>query len=202
MASQTRQQMVRGAARSMARRGVTASSFSDIVTESGAPRGSIYYHFPGGKEQLMGEAITLTTQFVLDRFDTGRSRSATTVAKAFFDNWRALLVNTEFRAGCAVVAAVVDGESAELAERAADAFGAWRTRLARMLADGGLPAKEAASFANLMLAASEGAVVIGRAERSVANFDDVAASLMSDLRRRVAAAKATPAKVAPRKPRT
>jgi TetR/AcrR family transcriptional repressor of lmrAB and yxaGH operons len=198
MASETRQRMVSGAVRSMARRGVTASSFSDIVTESGAPRGSIYYHFPGGKEQLMGEAITLTTQFILDRFDTGKSRSATTVARAFLDNWRRLLVNTEFRSGCAVAAAVVDGDSESLAERAAEAFAAWRARLAQMLTDGGLPAKEATSFANLMLAACEGAVIIGRAERSVESFDDVAASLTADLRRRMTA---RPAKAPSRKPR-
>jgi AcrR family transcriptional regulator len=57
----SRASMVRGAVSLIRTRGVNATSFSDVLAKSGAPRGSIYYHFPKGKEQLAGDAIRWTS---------------------------------------------------------------------------------------------------------------------------------------------
>ena len=53
----SRASMVRSAASLIRTRGVNATSFSDVLADSGAPRGSIYHHFPGGKDQLVDAAI-------------------------------------------------------------------------------------------------------------------------------------------------
>ncbi len=58
MTSDSRARMVRSAASLIRTRGVTGTSFSDVLADSGAPRGSIYHHFPEGKEQLAADAIT------------------------------------------------------------------------------------------------------------------------------------------------
>jgi len=50
--------MVQCAAMQIGRHGVSATSFSELLVGSGAPRGSIYHHFPNGKAQLVEEAVT------------------------------------------------------------------------------------------------------------------------------------------------
>ena len=54
--SDSRVRMIEAAVELFRRKGYHATAFSDVVRESGAPRGSIYFHFPGGKEELAGAA--------------------------------------------------------------------------------------------------------------------------------------------------
>src|SRR5207249_1860292 len=65
MTSDSRARMVRSAASLIRTRGVAGTSFSDVLADSGAPRGSIYHHFPEGKEQLAADAIKWTSERVL-----------------------------------------------------------------------------------------------------------------------------------------
>src|SRR5450755_2273464 len=71
MGSDSRERMVRSAAALISSRGVSATSFSEVVSDSGAPRGSIYHHFPDGKRQLAAEAIGWTSQRVLAHLRAG-----------------------------------------------------------------------------------------------------------------------------------
>jgi hypothetical protein len=108
--------------------------------------------------------------------------SAVEVTKSFLAAWRALLTYTHFDAGCALVAVTVAAESDALRERSGEAFRAWRDKLARALETGGLGEADASSTATLLLAASEGAVVICRAEQDIGPFDLVAAQLVDHVR--------------------
>ena len=54
---EVRDHMVQGAMTSLARRGLQATSFSEVLAATGAPRGSLYHHFPGGKHQLVAAAV-------------------------------------------------------------------------------------------------------------------------------------------------
>ena len=60
----TRQKMISGAADLIRRRGVNATSLRDVVNHTGTPRGSLAFHFPGGKLELVGEAIALADREV------------------------------------------------------------------------------------------------------------------------------------------
>ncbi len=182
MAGGVRDRMVAGAVRLLARRGPHATSFSTVLAETGAPRGSIYHHFPGGKDELVVAAIAANERHALDLLDRDAGASAVEVAKSFLRAWRSLLTGTDFEAGCALVAVTVAAESVPVRERAADAFRAWHERLARALADGGLDPGTAQVTALLLLSASEGAVVISRAERDIRPFDTVAAELVEHVR--------------------
>ena len=51
--------MVAGAARLLASRGLQATSFSEVLELTASPRGSVYHHFPQGKEQLVKAALDL-----------------------------------------------------------------------------------------------------------------------------------------------
>jgi TetR/AcrR family transcriptional regulator, lmrAB and yxaGH operons repressor len=58
-ASQSRSDMLAGALVLLRERGYSGTSFSELIESTGAPRGSIYHHFPGGKQQLAREAIEI-----------------------------------------------------------------------------------------------------------------------------------------------
>src|SRR3989441_12154394 len=74
MATDTRGSMVRSAAALIRSRGVSATSLSDVLTHSGAPRGSIYHHFPDGKRQLAVDAIDWTSDQVLGHLRSCRAK--------------------------------------------------------------------------------------------------------------------------------
>ncbi len=178
MASGVRDRMVAGASRMLARRGLQATSFSTVLTETNTPRGSIYHHFPGGKDELVTAAVGLAEQHALMLLEQDMGKPAVEVARSFLAAWRALLTGADFEYGCALVAVTVAAEGPVLRERAAAAFGAWRRKLGEALQAGGLQADDATAAAALLLAAAEGAVVICRAEHDIGPFDQVAAQLL------------------------
>jgi AcrR family transcriptional regulator len=61
----SRTSMISSAAALIGARGLSGTSFSDVLADSGAPRGSIYHHFPGGKKQLAGDVIAWTSEQIL-----------------------------------------------------------------------------------------------------------------------------------------
>jgi TetR/AcrR family transcriptional repressor of lmrAB and yxaGH operons len=181
MAGDTRQRMVIGAARLLAQRGLQETSFTEVLELTGAPRGSIYHHFPGGKDQLVGDAVALAGAHAIAVMEATRGQSATEVTKRFLALWRELLIKSDFSAGCSVLAVTVATDSAELRTQAANVFSSWRQHLAELLHAGGLRKRDAQSFAALLIAGSEGAVVLSRAEQSIEPFTLVARQLTSQI---------------------
>ena len=182
MAQGVKQRMVEGAVVLLAKHGLQATSFSDVLALTGAPRGSVYHHFPEGKEQLVAAAVELAGERAVALLDELEGASADEIAQRFLAMWRSILVRSDFSAGCAVLAVTVATDSQALLENAASVFRAWRGRLASLLESGGLGRTDATGFATLLVAASEGAVVLARAEQSVEPFDLVAERLLSELK--------------------
>jgi TetR/AcrR family transcriptional regulator, lmrAB and yxaGH operons repressor len=182
VAGTIRQQMIERTAVLLAKKGLQGTSFSEVLEASGAPRGSLYHHFPGGKDELVISAIEATQRHALGLIDRDTGASALEVTQSFLAAWRALLTYGDFDAGCALVAVTVAAETDALRQRTAEAFRAWQEKLARALHAGGLSADDGRSTATLLLAASEGAVVICRAERDIRPFEIVAAQLVEHVR--------------------
>ena len=179
MPSDARQKMIESAAVLLATRGLQATAFSDVLARSGAPRGSIYHHFPEGKDQLVEAAMELAGARALGVLDSVRGSPPKEVTRFFLDLWRAVLVRSDLRAGCAVLAVTVATDSPDLLGQAATIFRAWRGRLAELYEAGGMDADAALRLATTLVAASEGAVVVSRAEQSLAPFDQVAEQLLA-----------------------
>ena len=82
-----------------------------------------------------------------------------------------------------MLAVTVATDSAPLRERAATVFRSWRRRLAELLEAGGLASREADRFAAALIATSEGAVALSRAEQSLEPFDLAAEHLLEQIHR-------------------
>jgi TetR/AcrR family transcriptional repressor of lmrAB and yxaGH operons len=182
MARGVRQRMVASAVDLLARRGLQATSFSEVLQHSGAPRGSVYHHFPEGKDQMIGAALGAAGDRAIDLLDLKAGAPAEEIATWFLHIWREVLIRGKFEAGCAVLAVAVAADSPELLKQTARVFRTWRRRLAELLEQGGLAADDAARFAATLVASSEGAVVLARAEQSLEPFDLVAEQLLGQVR--------------------
>jgi TetR/AcrR family transcriptional regulator, lmrAB and yxaGH operons repressor len=182
MAGDVRARMVDGAIALLASRGLEGTSFSEVLELTGTPRGSIYHHFPGGKDELVSAAVEGALQRALDLMATKDGAPATEVAEFFLGAWRLTLTSSGFSAGCALVAVSVATDSAELRRQAASAFRRWQEQLAGLLEHGGLPAAAASRHATLLLAASEGVVIISRALADLSAFDTTAELLIAGIR--------------------
>jgi AcrR family transcriptional regulator len=170
--------MIESAVTLLAMRGLQGTAFSDVLERSGAPRGSIYHHFPQGKDELVDAAIEFSGRRTLGVLDAVEGASPKAITMYFLDLWREVLVRSNFRAGCSVLAVTVATDSPELLERAASVFRVWQARLAELYVAAGLEPDAASSFATTLIAASEGAVVLSRAQKSLEPFEQVAARLI------------------------
>lgn len=177
VAGDVRERMVQSAVILLARHGYQATSFSEVLNHSGAPRGSIYHHFPDGKDQLIAAAIELAGTRAVALLDSLEGGSAAEIVDGFVAMWRVVLERSEFGAGCSVLAVTVSSSSDELLDQARDIFRAWSGRLAQLFRAAGQSNSSAESSAVLLIAATEGAVVLARAERSFAPLDAVGARL-------------------------
>ncbi len=171
--------MIVSAAVLMRERGVEATSFSEVLEHSGAPRGSIYHHFPGGKSQLIEEATRYAGEFTAAGLAKALAQDDPVAAiRRFAAFWHELLRDSDYTAGCPVVAASLEGEKIPGARQAAaDAFKSWEGQIADALTPHGIPPTRARALATLMIASIEGAVVLARAERSTAPLKRVATEL-------------------------
>ena len=179
MAGNVKQTMVERTAVLLARKGLQGASFSEILEASGAPRGSLYHHFPGGKDELVLAALEHAGNQALAVLDRLSGKSAREVAEGFLSLWRSVLARSEFSAGCAVVAVTVAAETDDLRERAATILRGWRERLVALFVESGIPKKKARAVATSLVAACEGAVILARAEQSFEPFDLVAAEQLA-----------------------
>ena len=148
--------------------GVSGASVSEVLEHSGLARRTLYLNFPGGKSELVtiatelaGAAITASIEESLDQPDPGR------VVEAFVAMWANALGDSDYTAGCPVVAATLSrAEVPAAADAAAAAFMRWEDLLASHLRNAGLAADTAADLATTVVASVEGAVIMSLAQRS------------------------------------
>jgi AcrR family transcriptional regulator len=180
-----RERMVVSAALLIRERGAHATAISDVLEHSGAPRGSAYHYFPGGRTQLLCEAVDFAGEHVaavIAGADDGLQLIDTLI-----DKYRRQLLDTDFRAGCPIVAVSVEAgeQDAErmgpVVERAAAAFDRWTDLIAARLIADGIPRERAGDLALLATTALEGAIVLARVRRDLTPLDVVHRQLRESL---------------------
>lgn len=163
----TRERIVHTTRDLLRRRGVAGTTMLDVVAAAGASRGSLYHYFPGGRtemvEDAVRDAVTDYSTALLALVELEPREAIPLIVEV----WRSEAEASDYAAGCPVVAAALAGEAEPGArEIAARAFADWTEAVGAWLAHVGVPAERTASLANLLLSAVEGAVIVGLAQRS------------------------------------
>lgn len=168
--------MLISAAQVMRERGTAGVTIDEVLARSGAPRGSVYYHFPEGRNQILAEALVWAGDAIADSIDAAAERGALPLVRGFSEFWERTLQESDFGAGCPVVAAAIGcaSDGAELAGIASNIFGRWRDALSRAFIADGFDTAEAESLAVTCIASLEGAVVLCRSIRNAEPLRQVA----------------------------
>ena len=165
----TRDRVLRTAAQLFRTQGYHATGLNQVLTEGGAPKGSLYFHFPGGKEQLAVESLRLSAdEFRAELRDAGSLGAALEILGQ-------RLVESDFREGCpiATVALDVASESPQIRQACVEAYDGWERLIAEYLTRAGVP--QPAAMATVILAAVEGALLLSRTRRDLTPLREVAA---------------------------
>lgn len=170
MSTPTRQRIVEAGAELLRVKGYTGTGVKEIVALAQAPFGSLYHHFPGGKEQLGEEVIRWSGHMygMLGPAVFDPAPDVVTGVRDFFSGAADHLEETGWEDACpiATVALEVASTSEPLRQATAEVFTAWIDGLAPRFAAAGVPEARARELAIAMIAGLEGAFVLARAWRS------------------------------------
>jgi AcrR family transcriptional regulator len=170
-----------GAADLISRRGLSAASIRELAKHAKAPLGSTYHYFPEGKQQLATEAVRYAGGTVARVLRKELEAGPVAGLRAFLALWRGIVVDSDFRAGCPVLAVSVEeppaGEIPPALLAAAEMFEDWERLLADALCEHGVAPEQGQGLAALVVAAVEGATAMCRAKRSAQPLDQVAQQL-------------------------
>ncbi|GAA1162219.1 TetR/AcrR family transcriptional regulator [Streptomyces hebeiensis] len=179
----SRERIVAGAAEMISRRGLSATSIREMAKHARAPLGSTYHYFPEGKQQLAAEAVRHTGEWVAHSLRKELAAGPAAGLRAFLALWRKIVVDSDFHAGCPVLAVAIEEPPADevppALAAAAEVFDQWEGLLADSLREHGADAEQAAQVATLIVAAVEGTVALCRAKRSTEPLDRAAAQLQT-----------------------
>lgn len=178
MANDTRTRILETTALLLRQRGYHGTSLNDILGASGAPRGSLYFHFPGGKDQLVIEVTRDSVADVTKRLGealAAESDPAVAVHHIYQSVGR-MLEDNQFSLGCPIAPVVLDSPTdlPELAELCRSAFEQWIGLLREAFVRAGVPERRAHALALLVESSLEGLMVIARATRDRAPLQAVA----------------------------
>ncbi|MGH3375693.1 MAG: TetR/AcrR family transcriptional regulator [Actinoallomurus sp.] len=183
MASTSKERMLRKAAALFRIQGYHATGLNQLIKEAGAPKGSLYFHFPGGKEELAAQAIALSgaelnaayAEVLHDAPTAGEGVAR--VASLLGEQ----LAASGFTEGCPVATTALEAASTSEPIRLAcdDAFLRWQRTLTEHLTGHGIPDADAMSA--VVLAAIEGALLLARTRHDLAPITAVANHLRTTL---------------------
>jgi AcrR family transcriptional regulator len=168
--SETRERILESSGELFRRQGYMGTGVKQIVTEAGAPFGSIYHFFPGGKEELGAETIRRSGRLyglLLGEY-AGPDVELVAGIRAFFEGAAETLRETDFADACpiATVALEVSSTNEELRKACADVFEGWIAGGTERFVAEGIPRERSRELVIQMIAALEGAFVLCRALRS------------------------------------
>jgi TetR/AcrR family transcriptional repressor of lmrAB and yxaGH operons len=171
--------MVTSAALLLREDGVAGTGFRDVVAHSGTPRGSIAHHFPGGKRQLVGEAVRYAGGLASAAMRK-RAETPAEIIALIFGLYRRALFDTEFAAGCPVGAVAQEAYSdPQLRAEVQGVFDDWRDVLRASFTGAGHGDESAAELADLSIASMQGAIMLSRVDGTTTALDRVERQLLA-----------------------
>jgi len=175
--------MVYSAVQLVRERGVTATGVRDVVSHAQAPRGSFQHYFPGGKDQLVSEALLWAGDYAADwvaRYTASARRPTPSGLFAHLASyWTSEFTRRGFARGCPIMATAADLAAAEspVGEPMRAALARWDDALISALRHMGVPTARGRRLATVMLSALEGAIMMARVRNSIRPLTTVVADL-------------------------
>ncbi|MBF6212386.1 TetR/AcrR family transcriptional regulator [Nocardia puris] len=176
----SRQRFIDAAADLFHTQGYHATGLNQLVSAGGAPKGSLYFHFPGGKEQLAAEALARSSEQLRDLLaDALAAGDTDAVVEALAENLRA----SDFQRGCPLATVALDASSASepIRQACAEGFESWRLAIAEFVRRKGIEAARADALSVLALSMIEGALLLARTQRDLTPLRVVAEHLRTTL---------------------
>jgi TetR/AcrR family transcriptional repressor of lmrAB and yxaGH operons len=175
----TRAKMVTSAALLLREDGVAGTGFRDVVAHSGTPRGSIGHHFPGGKRQLVAEAVRYAGGLATGAMRKKASTPAE-IVRLIFGLYRRALSDTSFAAGCPVGAVAQEAYGdPELRAEVQGVFDDWRDVLRTSLRAAGHSRARSIDLADMAIASMQGAIMLSRVDGTADALDRVEKQLLA-----------------------
>lgn len=167
----SKEKTLAAAARLFSQRGYHGTALLDILNAGGAPRGSLYFHFPNGKEEIGEAAVALATKGVRE-FIAHAVETAGTLPAFLMQLARGMAANLErsgYREGCPIATTALEtaAQSEALGRAAQNAFRTWEQEIKRGLVHFGMKAGDADRTATAILSQLEGALLLARTYRSL-----------------------------------
>ena len=171
-ASDSKGKTLAAAARLFRQQGYHGTALHDILAAGGSPRGSLYFHFPGGKEEIGETALTLAGDAVRQAIAHAAETSETAelfltrIARGMASD----LEKSDFREGCPIATTALEtsAQSDTLGTATRGAFKSWENEIKRGLERFGIGSEQADLVATLVLSQLEGALLLARTYRSLA----------------------------------
>jgi TetR/AcrR family transcriptional regulator, lmrAB and yxaGH operons repressor len=171
--------LVRTAMRLFRRQGYASTGLQQILSESGAPKGSLYHYFPGGKEELAEAAVRLAAKRIGDMLLEHSVRHKTTAAfvKAYCATMAEWMEESNFRSGCPIATTMLETapHSPALTRAGVEALAHWTGIIAAVFTAEGVSKREARTKAQNLVATMEGALLLARVRQSSRPIMDIAA---------------------------
>ena len=167
----TKHRMLETAAGLVQRQGYASTGLNQILAESKAPKGSLYFHFPGGKEALVAEAIEHSSSALTELLEQvlATAPSAEAALDMITLYFATQLEQSQFTKGCPIATVALEQAATSDALHAVctRTYTHWQDLIAARLEREGHTKSRAGALAGLLLATIEGALVLCRAHRSV-----------------------------------
>ncbi|MEQ1619322.1 MAG: TetR/AcrR family transcriptional regulator [Terricaulis sp.] len=167
-----REDLIQSAVELFRARGYEGVGVADLLAHAGAPRGSLYFHFPGGKEEIGAEALTRAGASVTERLRALRESGVD------LENFINIVFKTTareskergYQASCplAAIATETSKDNPSLCCAISDALTDWEREIALAATAAGMGKKNSELFASAFVTAMEGALVVSKAQRSAA----------------------------------
>lgn len=167
---QTRERILTTTLDLIENQGFFSTGLQQIIKVSGTPRGSLYFHFPGGKDELVAEALAQGAQLIQALLEQAFvvSPGLTDAVDLIVQGLLARLQASDYQKGCPVATVALEvGAGHPLVRKACEkAYENWITCIASGLRNGGFGARQATAEAELVLAMIEGALMLAKVKRN------------------------------------
>jgi TetR/AcrR family transcriptional regulator, lmrAB and yxaGH operons repressor len=173
-----RDQIIEATCELLELQGYHATGLNQIIKESGSPKGSLYYYFPGGKEELTAEAINRVGQIVLQRIRNNLAAidDAAEAIRSFIENIAYNVEASGYKAGGPITTVALEtaATNERLREECHRIYAGWQTAFADKLRIGGMSDERAERLASVIIATLEGGIILCRTSRSPQPLRDIA----------------------------